>query len=134
MTTFCFNLETTNICHIIEDVVNIEGTAFRFFDTAGLRETTDTIESIGIERSYNKLEQAEIVLLVVDLMNPLALVLERIGKIRERIANQQLIIVGNKADLAGKERIKALIDAIELAEQEDIVFISAKNKQNILSH
>lgn len=116
---------------VIEDVVNINGTAFRFFDTAGLRETTDTIENLGIERSYSKLEQAEIVLLVTDLMNPLSLILKRIEKIRRRIDQQNLIIVGNKADLAGKERIKALVAAIELAETEDIVFISAKNLQNI---
>ena len=116
---------------VIEDVVNIDGTAFRFFDTAGLRETTDAIENLGIERSYSKLEQAEIVLLVVDLMNPLPLVLERIARIRQRIENQHLIFVGNKADLAGKERIKALVAAIDLAETEDIVFISAKNRQNI---
>ena len=116
---------------VIEDVVNIDGTAFRFFDTAGLRETTDTIENMGIERSYSKLEQAETVLLVTDLTNPLPLVMERIDKIRQRIDNQNLIIVGNKADLAGKERIKAMVDSIHLAENEDIVFISAKNRQNM---
>lgn len=116
---------------VIEDVVNIDGTAFRFFDTAGLRETTDTIENMGIERTYSKLEQAEIVLLVTDLMNPLPLILERIDKIRQRIENQHLIFVGNKADLAGKERIKALVGAIHLAENEDMIFISAKKRQNL---
>ena len=116
---------------VIEDVVNIDGTAFRFFDTAGLRETADTIENMGIERTYNKLEQAEIVLLVTDLMNSLPLILERIDKIRQRIENQHLIFVGNKADLAGKERIKALVDAIHLAENEDMIFISAKKRQNL---
>ncbi|MDX9882595.1 MAG: tRNA uridine-5-carboxymethylaminomethyl(34) synthesis GTPase MnmE [Prolixibacteraceae bacterium] len=116
---------------VIEDVVNIDGTAFRFFDTAGLRETADTIENMGIERTYSKLEQAEIVLLVTDLMNPLPLILERIEKIRQRIENQTLIIVGNKADLAGKERIKALVGAIHLSENEDLIFISAKKRQNL---
>ncbi len=116
---------------VIEDVVNIDGTAFRFFDTAGLRETTDTIENMGIERSYSKLEQAEIVLLVTDLINPLPLVLERIEKIRKRINNQNLIIVGNKVDLAGTERIKALGNAVQLTDKEEIVFISAKTRQDL---
>ena len=118
---------------VIEDVVNIDGTVFRFFDTAGIRESTDMIEKMGIERTYNKLEQADIVLLVTDMMNPLPLILERIEKIRQRIESQTLIIVGNKADLAGKERIKALVGSIHLAENEDLVFISAKKQQNLES-
>ena len=56
---------------VIEDVVNIHGTAFRFFDTAGIRETADHIENLGIERSYSKLELATVVLLVVDTAKPL---------------------------------------------------------------
>lgn len=118
---------------IIEDVINIEGTAFRFFDTAGIRETTDEIETIGIERTYSKLDQAKIVLLVLDLSNPLELMVQRLGKIRERINSQQLIIVGNKADLGGKKKINALLAEIALAENEDIVFISAKGGQNMES-
>ena len=113
--------------------VNIDGTAFRFFDTAGIRESVDIIENMGIERSYNKLEQAEIVLLVNDISNPLPLILERIEKIRQRIETQKLIIVANKADLVKKETLKRLIDSIHLQENEDIVFISAKNHQNIES-
>ncbi len=118
---------------VIEDVINIEGTAFRFFDTAGIRETADEIETIGIERTYSKLDQAKIVLLVLDLSNPLELMIQRLGKIRERINSQQLIIIGNKADLGGKEKINALLAEIALAENEDIVFISAKGGQNMES-
>lgn len=46
--------------------MNIGGITFRFIDTAGIRETTDTIESLGIERSFQKLDQADIVLWVID--------------------------------------------------------------------
>jgi len=53
----------------IEDVINIEGIAFRFIDTAGLRETTDRIESLGIERTYKKIELAEVVLYLLDAEN-----------------------------------------------------------------
>ena len=118
---------------VIEDVINIEGTAFRFFDTAGIRETTDEIETIGIERTYSKLEQAKIVLLVLDLTNPMKLMVERLEKIRNRIDSQQLIIVGNKADLGGRQKINELIAEISLNENEDIVFISAKGGQNLKS-
>ena len=51
---------------VIEDTMNIEGVTFRFIDTAGIRETSDAIETIGIERSFQKLDQASIVLWVVD--------------------------------------------------------------------
>ena len=50
---------------VIEDTMNIGGVTFRFIDTAGIRETSDTIESLGIERSFQKLEQADIVLWVI---------------------------------------------------------------------
>lgn len=116
---------------VIEDVVNIEGTAFRFFDTAGIRETVDQIENLGIERSYSKLEQADIVLLVTDLSNPIDLISQRVNLIRERIQDQKLIIVGNKADLGGNEKIKEMLGAILLNDNEDLVFISAKKQQNM---
>ena len=51
---------------VIEDCVSINGILFRFFDTAGLRETTDTIESLGIARSYRAIDKAQIVLWVID--------------------------------------------------------------------
>jgi tRNA modification GTPase len=116
---------------VIEDVVNIDGTAFRFFDTAGIRETIDEIETLGIERSYNKLEQAEIVMLVTDLSNPIDLIQKRVEKIRKRIKDQKLIIVGNKSDLGGNAKIMEMLDAFTLAENEDLVFISAKKQQNL---
>ncbi|MGQ7869953.1 tRNA uridine-5-carboxymethylaminomethyl(34) synthesis GTPase MnmE [Sunxiuqinia sp. sy24] len=116
---------------VIEDVVNIDGTAFRFFDTAGIRETVDQIENMGIERSYSKLEQAEIVLLVTDLSNPIDLIRQRVELIRERIQDQKLIIIGNKADIGGNAKIKEMLDAFSLGENEDLVFISAKMQQNL---
>lgn len=116
---------------VIEDVVNLHGTAFRFFDTAGIRETTDTIETMGIERTYSKLEQASVVLLVVDLQNPFPVVFERINNIRSRLdLNQQLIIVGNKMDLGIYETMQQL-EAMEISDQEKLVFIAAKQKKNL---
>ncbi|MEI7422666.1 MAG: tRNA uridine-5-carboxymethylaminomethyl(34) synthesis GTPase MnmE [Prolixibacteraceae bacterium] len=115
---------------VIEDVVNLDGVLFRFFDTAGMRPTTDTIESMGIERSYRKLEQASIVLLVLDLTSPLEKNLSRIGEIRKKITDQQLIFVANKSDLATDEIINGLSGFV-LKSNESLVFIAAKAKQNL---
>lgn len=115
---------------VIEDVVNLNGVLFRFFDTAGLRHTTDTIESLGIERSYRKLEQAAIVLLVLDLSSSGDLMLARIDKIRKKIKDQRLILVANKADLASEE-VRKSTAALPLQPNESMVFISAKSKSNL---
>ena len=102
-----------------------------FFDTAGIRETEDQIESMGIERSYSKLEQATVVLLVVDTHNPFPLVESRIQKIRERIApHQTLIIVANKIDTGLRDTIQQ-IEVMELTDNEKAVFIAAKQKENL---
>lgn len=116
---------------VIEDVVNIHGTAFRFFDTAGIRETKDHIENLGIERSYSKLELATVVLLVVDTENPYPLIEQRIRKIQERISEKQtLIIVANKIDSGILNTIQQLKN-LKLTANEKIVFIAAKQKQNL---
>ncbi len=116
---------------VIEDVINIKGNAFRFFDTAGIRDTEDYIENLGIERSYSKLEQATVVLLVVDTENPYPIIKGRIDKIRERIVQDQtLIIVANKIDSGLNETIQQL-EVLDLTDNEKVVFIAAKQKQNL---
>jgi tRNA modification GTPase len=116
---------------VIEDVVNIHGTAFRFFDTAGIRDTQDQIENLGIERSYSKLSLATVVLLVVDMQNPYPIVKQRIDKIRKRISgDQKLIIVANKIDSGIHETIQQL-EVTEINDNEKLIFIAAKKKQNL---
>ncbi len=115
---------------VIEDVVNIHGTAFRFFDTAGIRETEDAIESMGIERTFSKLRQAEIILLVVDLTLPSPALTALIGRIRGLIGRQHLIIVANKADRQRADTAEALRQ-IPLGDHEELVFISAKSRENL---
>ena len=115
---------------VIEDVVNIHGTAFRFFDTAGIRETTDEIESLGIERSYSKLDLATVVILVVDSQNDFDVISGRIEKIRERIKDQHLIIAANKVDRGMDKTISALKE-MTLLPNEKLVFIAAKQKTNL---
>jgi tRNA modification GTPase len=116
---------------VIEDVVNIHGAAFRFFDTAGIRDTKDHIENLGIERSYNKLNLATVVLLVVDMQNPYPIVKQRIDKIRKRISSdQKLIIVANKIDSGLHETIQQM-EVTEINDNEKLIFIAAKKKQNL---
>ena len=88
---------------VIEDVVSIGGTLFRFIDTAGLRDTADTIESMGIERTLAKTRQAEIVLLVLDSTCAASQYDELAPKVLPLCKNKTLIVVLNKADLTKDE-------------------------------
>ena len=115
---------------VIEDVINIGGTLFRFSDTAGIRETTDVIESMGIERSYNQLDKAEIVLLVTDISRSIKPILDRIVKIRDKIADQQLIIIANKVDIASDDAQNQL-SKFPLLPREELVYIAAKSRSNL---
>lgn len=116
---------------VIEDVINIHGTAFRFFDTAGIRETTDAIESMGIQRSYSKLEQATVVILVVDTQNKFEVISHRIAKIKNRLTSgQHLIIAANKTDAGVPETLEKLRN-MGLSENEKLVFIAARQKTNL---
>ena len=78
----------------IEDTTIINGIQFRFVDTAGIRTTDDVVENIGIERTYQKLQEAKIVLWLIDQQPTEA----EIEDIKERVADKKLIIVGNKID------------------------------------
>ena len=78
----------------IEDTIDIQGITFRFIDTAGIRQTQDTVEQIGIERTYAAIEKARIVLWIID-SKPSS---EEINNILQRIENKSLIVVRNKTD------------------------------------
>lgn len=78
----------------IEDTTIINGIQFRFVDTAGIRTTDDVVENIGIERTYQKLQEANIVLWLIDQQPTEA----EIEDIKERVADKKLIIVRNKID------------------------------------
>ena len=78
----------------IEDTTIINGIQFRFVDTAGIRPTNDVVENIGIERTYQKLQEAKIVLWLIDQQPTEA----EIDDIKERVADKKLIIVRNKID------------------------------------
>jgi len=67
------------------------------------------------------------------MTNPVSIITQRIQKIRKRIQGQNLIVVGNKADLVETDKIKELLASVTLHENENIVFISAKKQQNLES-
>lgn len=80
---------------VIEDITTIHGLTFRFIDTAGIRHTTDEIERMGIERTYKKIGEAQVVLWMID-STPSAADLQEMGK---QTHGKTLIIVQNKADM-----------------------------------
>lgn len=84
----------------IEETLNIDGIKFRFIDTAGIRETSETIERIGIDRTFRKISEAEIVLALVDITMDFEAVRTSLEKIIEHvdIDSQKLFIIINKCD------------------------------------
>lgn len=85
----------------IEEVMNLSGTMFRFIDTAGIRETEETVEKIGIERTYKKINEAEIVLGLIDMNQKEQAIKGAAEFILKKIdpAHQTLILLLNKSDL-----------------------------------
>lgn len=115
---------------VIEDEMIINGISFRFIDTAGIRETTDSIEILGIEKAFEKLDQASIVLLLVDASKiKKDDLINDIKKIEDRIEgkNKRLIIVANKVDnTKDQEGVLKTFTGIK-----NVIFVSAKLKDNV---
>lgn len=113
----------------IEDTITIEGFAFRFIDTAGLRSSTDKIENLGIERTYEKIRQSKIILYVCDMTLSTPDDLKAtIEDFKEHIEdeNKRFILIGNKID--------ELIEMPRFFNQYvdlETIFISAKRNENI---
>ena len=105
---------------VIEDTTEIKGVTFRFIDTAGIRHTNDQIEKLGIERAYQKMDEAAIVLWVVD-EQPTA---EECAEMQRLTQGKHLITIFNKID-------NKTVESKLKGEDLHIVYISAKLKQNI---
>lgn len=101
----------------IEDEMVVGGLNFRFIDTAGIRETKDEIESIGIERTYKMIEKAQLVLLLVDASEEDEQEIEaNIETIENRLEDhQELLVVINKIDLVEKSHWTGLEAAIKMS-------------------
>ena len=114
---------------IIEDVVNINGISFRFIDTAGIRSTSDTIEKIGIERSYNAINHSQIVIWVIDGSN---YEIEKINDIKQYLLESGKIIITviNKIDIATQQQLDTIKQHLSDT-LNNILLISAKKEQYI---
>ena len=105
----------------IEDVINIEGMQFRFIDTAGLRDTKDTIEKMGIRKALEKAEKAKVIIFLLDATADFKAQEKEIIKIK-KLQNKMLVVV-NKTDLNP--------NICETLKKKNYLFISAKNKDGI---
>ena len=136
----------------IEDTVNIAGTTFRFIDTAGIRDTAETIEAIGINRTYSTIERASVILLMLDATRPgtfgesFGAIASRLGVAEHKesrncvapthsgISERTLLILLNKADLLSEPEIPAMLtSADDLARRKGLsptrtLAISARNR------
>jgi tRNA modification GTPase len=113
----------------IEDTIVIGGYSFRFIDTAGLRSTDETIESMGIERTWEKVHLASVILYVFDVTtHSFEDVLESISEFQEQteLSSKKLILVGNKTDM-----LEELPHGFREFVEHETIFVSAKRKENI---
>lgn len=114
---------------VIEDTITLGGTLFRFIDTAGIRNTDDTIESMGIERTFKKLNEAQIVLWVIDANTPFEKITELSQRILADSEGKTLITVVNKIDTLDDVRQQAIASFMNdiVGTRGTVAFISAKN-------
>ena len=119
----------------IEDELIIDGVAFRFIDTAGIRETNDRIESIGIKKAYEKAENAQLIIFLIDsnkFSKSKEVFLSEIATIKNRFPKKRVLVIANKIDTIStteKNEIRADID--------DILLLSAKENigvETLLMH
>lgn len=115
---------------VIEDTVNINGLTFRFIDTAGLRQTQDEIEIMGIERTYQKIEQAHIVLWIIDSTKVTEHIEWMASRIIPRSEGKSLMVIFNKSDKITKEE-QLVLDGMFRNYSKTRIHISAKQGQNI---
>ena len=107
----------------VEDHISIKGIGFRFIDTAGIRETVDVVEKIGIERTFDKIEKARLIIYLFDGLDFDGSELE---EIRTKFPNKQILPICNKMDLLTQEQINKIKDEVP-----HVLFLSAKHGKGI---
>ena len=120
---------------VIEDTTLIDGITFRFIDTAGIRKTDDVVENIGIERTYQKMEEAKIVIWLLDAQPTEA----EIEEMKEKNQGKKLLMVFNKIDeisfdkavLSSDEKSQTLSPIYLSDENVSILNISARTGENV---
>ena len=109
---------------VIEDEITVDGIRVRFIDTAGIRETADRVEALGVQRTHEKLQQAAVVLYLIDLSNDTPASLEKQEEWLLQVG-KPFILIGNKIDQAATPWPEVL------NRRGDVVGISAQTQQNL---
>lgn len=118
---------------VIEDTTLIDGITFRFIDTAGIRKTDDVVENIGIERTFQKMEEAKIVIWLLDEQPSVS----EIEEMKQKNQGKKLLVVFNKMDKLEDEKLE--LDKFthscgsDSCEAESPLFISARTGENVSS-
>lgn len=117
----------------IEETLNIKGILYRFIDTAGLRKTDETIEKIGIERSYKKIQEATLVIGMLDATKDYGSMLSAANDILEKVdlRHQQLIICINKVDTLSDHGVALLGQLRQDLNNDDVIFICLSAKHHL---
>ena len=121
----------------IEDELVIGGIGFRFIDTAGIRETADIIESLGIRKTFEKIEQAQVVLYLVDgsrlsVDGKLETLLLEVGKTRNQFPQKPILVIINKKDLILPENASIIDKKLTTNNQQlTTIYISAKENVGV---
>lgn len=120
---------------VIEDTININGMVFRFIDTAGIRETTDEIEKMGIARTFSKVDQAQVIFYLTDAVGDSAEKLKgMLDKLQQRIQGQdkQLFVLANKIDKASLG-YKNISDEVisKYSSFENVIYLSALKNDGV---
>lgn len=114
----------------IEDELTIGGISFRFIDTAGIRETIDVIESIGIKKTFEKIGQSQVIMYLFDAsgnQNPV----HEIEKIKTKFPNKPLIIIANKVDKLTQAQITEINVTLSAVERSHFILLSAKTGAHV---
>jgi tRNA modification GTPase len=115
---------------VIEEKIVIEGILFRLIDTAGIREATDMIEKIGVEKTYEKIAAASVLVYVFDASTTSIQDLdEDLDKLKRE--NLSILLVANKSDLCGQTELKTLYHTISAHWNFPVLEISALKKQRL---
>jgi tRNA modification GTPase len=114
----------------IEDVIHLHGILFRFIDTAGIRHTTDEVEHLGIQRTFTKISQATVVMLVVTAGEPLAEIEKQLAELHLD-SHQKSLVILNKSDQYSSELLDELTTSLGQALPCPVIPLSAKQQWNL---